>query len=87
MHLHPVDRDIESPSKRYQLPGGTRWATAGMTSDWNGSRPPPVVLDNVEVWRYEGPLVPHEPMYLVANLAVGGVLRRRAGLQQVSGIL
>ncbi len=29
-------------------------------------------LDGAEVWRFEGADVPNEPMYLVANLAVGG---------------
>ena len=29
-------------------------------------------LDDAEVWRYSGAGIPSEPMYLVANLAVGG---------------
>lgn len=29
-------------------------------------------LDGTEIWSYDGPGIPREPMYLVANLAVGG---------------
>lgn len=70
-HLHPEDRDQESPSHRitdHVLAGG--WHDLAV--DW---RPGMLqwFVDGKEVWRVEGDLVPDEPMYLVANLAVGGV--------------
>ena len=73
MHLHPEDRNAESPRKDYQL-SGTDFAAGwhDVKLDWQ-----PGVLtyyvDGKRVWRVTGDQVPAEPMYLILNLAVGGV--------------
>lgn len=73
MHLHPADRSAQSPRKDYVLPGSdfsTGWHDVKL--DWA-----PGVLtfwaDGKQVWRVTGDQVPDEPMYLIFNLAVGGV--------------
>lgn len=73
MHLHPENRRADSPSQRYRLPGpdlAADWHTIRL--DWAPKRLE-IYLDGVRVWRYTGSKVPDEPMYLVLNLAVGGV--------------
>lgn len=73
MHLHPEDRDAESPSSRWTAPPGQGFDDwRNIRLDW---RPGELVyvVDGQEVWRVTGDQVPSEPMYLVANLAVGGV--------------
>jgi len=73
MHFHPEDREAESPSERYRLEGST------FADDWHTVRlewlPGRVTwfVDDVAVWDVTGDQVPAEPMYLVLNLAVGGV--------------
>lgn len=69
MHLHP-GRDVKPLGKQVRDPalrGG--WHTYAV--DW---RPERLIwlVDGVERWRVEGSQVPSEPMYLIANLAVGG---------------
>lgn len=69
-HLHPADRG--------QDPIGHRIRGRSMSEGWHdvGLEWEPELLrwfvDGDEVWRVEGDQVPDEPMYLVANLAVGG---------------
>lgn len=73
MHLHPRDRSAESPSKRYKLPRSTLadgWHTLRL--DWTPGRLR-FFTDGVQTWQITGAQVPDEPMYLVLNLAVGGV--------------
>jgi beta-glucanase (GH16 family) len=73
MHFHPRDRDEESPNEEYRLPGRTLaegWHTIRL--DWQPERLT-WSLDGKQVWRLTGSDVPDEPMYLVLNLAVGGV--------------
>lgn len=73
MHLHPADRDSPSPASRYELPDDETFAAGwhDVRLDWSEDRLRWSV-DGTEVWTYEGDDVPSEPMYLVANLAVGG---------------
>jgi beta-glucanase (GH16 family) len=73
MHFHPRDRDDDSPSKDYRLTGETLadgWHTVRL--DWQPERLT-WFLDGKEVWHLTGSQVPDEPMYLVLNLAVGGI--------------
>jgi beta-glucanase (GH16 family) len=73
MHLHPEDRSSESPSKSYRMPGSNLaedWHTVRL--DWSAGRLE-FFVDGVRVWRITGDEVPDEPMYVVLNLAVGGV--------------
>ncbi|HEX5905844.1 MAG TPA: glycoside hydrolase family 16 protein [Propionibacteriaceae bacterium] len=73
MHLHPADRSEDSPSSRYRLPGKSLaegWHTIRL--DWEPRRLT-FFVDGKDVWRVTGDQVPDEPMYLVINLAVGGV--------------
>ena len=73
MHLHPESRSVESPSKRYRVRGPSLaedWHTVRL--DWSSGRLE-FFVDDVRVWRVKGRQVPDEPMYVVLNLAVGGV--------------
>jgi beta-glucanase (GH16 family) len=73
MHFHPGSRDDDSPNKDYRLPGPTLaegWHTIRL--DWQPERLTWFV-DGKQVWRVTGSQVPDEPMYLVLNLAVGGI--------------
>jgi len=73
MHFHPRDRDDDTPNKDYRLTGETLadgWHTVRL--DWQPERLT-WFLDGKEVWHLTGSQVPDEPMYLVINLAVGGV--------------
>jgi beta-glucanase (GH16 family) len=73
MHLHPADRDAESPRQDHRLPGpdlSQGWHDIKL--DWAPGRLT-FFADGVEVWRVSGDQVPAEPMYLIMNLAVGGV--------------
>ncbi len=73
MHLHPEDREADSPGQRYRLEQSTfaegwhvvrlEWTPGLLT--W--------FIDGAQVWQLRGKQVPDEPMYLVLNLAVGGV--------------
>lgn len=70
-HLHPEDRERESDAHRItssELAEG--WHDVAL--DWEPGRLRWLV-DGEVVWTVEGERVPSEPMYLVANLAVGGV--------------
>jgi beta-glucanase (GH16 family) len=72
MHLHPQDGS-EPPSKVYRLPGANfakAWHTLRL--DWAPGHLG-YFVDGRQVWRLTGARVPAEPMYLVFNLAVGGV--------------
>ena len=72
LHLHPADRDADSPSQRVRLKGpdlADEWHTVGLT--WTPGRLV-YLLDREPVWTVTGSQVPDEPMYLVINLAVGG---------------
>jgi beta-glucanase (GH16 family) len=70
-HFHPKDRDRQSDGHRTRGPNlSTGWHDVGL--DWEPGRLR-WFIDGREVWRVEGDHVPDEPMYLVANLAVGGV--------------
>jgi beta-glucanase (GH16 family) len=73
MHLHPKNQRVESPSKEYRLSGPSLsedWHTIRL--DWLAGRLD-FFVDGVRVWRVTGRHVPDEPMYVVLNLAVGGV--------------
>ena len=73
MHLHPEDRSAESPRKDYTMPGSDLsqgwhdikldWAPGALT----------FYADGKQMWRVTGDQVPDEKMYLIFNLAVGGV--------------
>lgn len=71
MHLHyRTGRDERDQRGTYDgVDWSAGWHTIGL--DW---RPGRLVffVDGQEVWRVEGRQVPAEPMYLLANLAVGG---------------
>jgi beta-glucanase (GH16 family) len=72
LHLHPADRDADSPSRRVPLSGAdlaAGWHTVGMS--WSPGRLV-YLLDGRAVWTLTGDQVPSQPMYLVLNLAVGG---------------
>lgn len=70
-HFHPADRSRDSDSHRTRGPVLSEgWHDVGL--EWE----PQLLrwfIDGEEVWKVEGDHVPDEPMYLVANLAVGGV--------------
>ena len=73
MHLHPKDRRVAPPHKEYKVPGPSLaedWHTIRL--DWSAGRLE-FFVDGVRVWRVTGRHVPSEPMYVVMNLAVGGV--------------
>jgi beta-glucanase (GH16 family) len=71
MHLHTA-----SDGKGVSI--GEHWAGADLSTSWHTFaldwRPGSLrwLIDGVEAWEVTGPKVPSEPMYLVANLAVGG---------------
>ncbi len=74
VHLHPEDPARPAVGESVRLPGGADFA------DWRDVRlewePGELrwYVDGALVWTRTGADVPDEPMYLVANLAVGGVL-------------
>ena len=71
LHLHPKNEDAEQYSRRVRredLADG--WHDIGLV--WEPDRLE-WLIDNKVVWTVTGSDVPDEPMYLVANLAVGGV--------------
>jgi beta-glucanase (GH16 family) len=73
MHFHPTDREDDSPDKDYRLTGkdlAEDWHTVRL--DWQPKRLT-WFLDGKQVWHLTGSQIPDEPMYLVLNLAVGGV--------------
>lgn len=72
LHLHPKNRDADSPSKRVRVADpdlAGDWHTVGLT--WTPGKLV-YLLDGKPVWTVRGDKVPSEPMYLVMNLAVGG---------------
>lgn len=70
-HFHPLDRDQQSDGHRMAGPDLSEgWHDIGL--DWEPGRLR-WFIDGQQVWSVEGEHVPDEPMYLVANLAVGGV--------------
>lgn len=74
MYFHPGDRTQPVTGHTVTLPPGRdlsrTWHTVRL--DWTPGR---LVysLDGEEAWRVTGEQVPDEPMYLLMNLAVGGV--------------
>ena len=73
MHLHPKNRSADSPSKQYTVRGSSLaedWHTLRL--DWTHKQLD-FFVDGTRVWRLTGNQVPAEPMYVVLNLAVGGV--------------
>lgn len=73
MYLHPADPAEPSPYRRYRVPGADLaedWHTVRL--DWSAGSLR-FFLDGVQVWQVTGSQVPDEPMYVVLNLAVGGV--------------
>jgi beta-glucanase (GH16 family) len=74
MHLHPRNEgDAGGPGKTHQMSGKTLadgWHTIRL--DWQPERLT-WFIDGEQVWHLTGSQVPDEPMYLVLNLAVGGV--------------
>lgn len=74
MHLHPLDRNDESLGKDYRLKNGASLADGwhALALDWSPGKLTWLV-DGKQVWQVTGSQVPDEPMYLVLNLAVGGV--------------
>jgi beta-glucanase (GH16 family) len=71
LHFHPLDRSRESDGHRVTGPDlSTGFHNIGL--EWE----PGLLrwfIDGEQVWSVAGDHVPDEPMYLVANLAVGGV--------------
>jgi beta-glucanase (GH16 family) len=68
MHFHYADQDVGTTWTGPDFSAG--WHTFGV--DWE---PNAIVwyVDGVERWRFtDASVIPHEPMYLLANLAVGG---------------
>lgn len=71
LHWRDADGDRRSRGHEVRIDDlTTDWHVFGL--DW-GPGSLSWDIDGVEHWRVEGPEVPDEPMYLVANLAVGGV--------------
>ncbi len=73
MHLHPRNPRRRIAASRYRLANTTAsggWHTLRL--DWSPGRLR-FFADGAEIWRVTGNQVPDEPMYLVFNLAVGGV--------------
>lgn len=74
MHLHPAGlKEEDTPGHKYRLRGASLaegWHTIRL--DWKPER---LIwfVDGKQVWQLVGSQVPDEPMYLVLNLAVGGV--------------
>ena len=74
MHFHPT-----RPERREPLEAGTGCREKALAEGWHTLRldwlPERLTffVDGKEVWRVTGDQVPDEPMYLVINLAVGGV--------------
>ena len=73
LHVHPKDPSDTSLSHTEPLIGTNlsgewhtirmKWSPGDLRFSVNGN----------EIWRVSGDIVPAEPMYLVMNLAVGGV--------------
>ena len=74
MHLHPEDESKDAPRAEYRLPGDATFAEGwhDVRLEWTRGELRWFV-DGKQVWTVRGDDVPDEPMYLVANLAVGGV--------------
>jgi len=74
MHLHPRNEsEAGGPGQKHRMSGKTLadgWHTVRL--DWQPQRLT-WFIDGEQVWRVTGSQVPDEPMYLVLNLAVGGV--------------
>lgn len=72
MHVHTT-----SPSGK-RVSNGSRWVGQDLADGWHtfaldwraGSLR--WFVDGVQVWNVDGAMVPSEPLYIVANLAVGG---------------
>jgi beta-glucanase (GH16 family) len=73
MHFHPADRDQESPGSTYTMPAGRSFADGwrDVRLEWEPGHLR-YFVDDEQVWEVTGDQVPDEPMYIVANLAVGG---------------
>lgn len=74
MHLHPVDRSADAPRAEYRLPGDATFDDGwhDVRLEWSRDQLRWFVDDEL-AWTHRGDDVPDEPMYLVANLAVGGI--------------
>jgi len=75
MHLHPEDRDEKSPSCTHTMAPGSSFADGwrDVRLEWVPGRLR-YFVDGRQLWEVVGEKVPDEPMYVVANLAVGGYL-------------
>ena len=73
LHFHPQNRKAKSPSKTV-TPRGVDFSKGwhDFRIDWSPQRLD-YLIDGKRVWRLTGEQVPDEPMYLIFNLAVGGV--------------
>jgi beta-glucanase (GH16 family) len=73
-HLHSTDARTGAavdPGEHYDGPDtSTGYHTASV--DWRADRITWLV-DGVARWTYTGPGIPQQPMYLIVNLAVGGI--------------
>lgn len=73
MFLHPADRSAPSLSERFDVPSpdlAADWHTIRL--DWSPGELR-YSLDGTQVWHVTDDQVPDEPMYVILNLAVGGV--------------
>jgi beta-glucanase (GH16 family) len=73
MHFHYLNSDGKRDNR------GLSWAGPDFSADWHTFavdwQPDAIIwyVDGIERWRYTDPVyIPTEPMYLLANLAVGG---------------
>jgi beta-glucanase (GH16 family) len=75
MHLHPADPNRPAIGQKIRRADGPSFADGWheVQLDWRPKKLQWFVDDDL-VWQATGDLVPDEPMYLVANLAVGGKL-------------
>jgi beta-glucanase (GH16 family) len=73
VHFHPEDRDEDSLGSSYVLPAGRSFADGwrDVRLEWEPGHLR-YFVDDQQVWEVTGDQVPDEPMYVVANLAVGG---------------
>lgn len=73
MHFHPADPAVPADGESVTLPPAPASGWRDVRLEWVPGELRWFV-DGVPVWTRTGDDVPDEPMYLVANLAVGGVL-------------
>jgi beta-glucanase (GH16 family) len=73
MHVHPENRDDNSLGSSYVTRSGRSFADGwrDVRLEWEPGHLR-YFVDEQQVWEVTGDQVPDEPMYVVANLAVGG---------------